>query len=78
MIWILMKNEEGYSLYTCIIADFILRNPIIKNGLQFDVRYDEQMEDFLDQAYERFVAKRDGSTKQRKHAKKAYSELLEV
>lgn len=42
-------------------------------------RYDEQMDEFLDQAYERLVAKREGSTKQRKRAKQAYSEqLLEV
>jgi hypothetical protein len=43
-----------------------------------DVRYDEQMEEFLDQAYERFVARKEGSTKQRKRAKQAYSENLEV
>lgn len=39
------------------------------------------MEEFLDQAYERFVARKEGSTKQRKRAKQAYSEdakLLEV
>ncbi|KDP41776.1 hypothetical protein JCGZ_26794 [Jatropha curcas] len=39
-------------------------------------RYDEQMEEFLDQVYERFVTKKEGSTKQRKRAKKAYSEQL--
>ncbi|KAF5745723.1 putative ribosomal RNA methyltransferase [Tripterygium wilfordii] len=39
-------------------------------------RYDEQMEEILDQAYERFVAKKDGSTKQRKRAKQAYSDQL--
>lgn len=33
-------------------------------------RYDEQMEEFLDEAYDRFVAKKEGSTKQRKRAKK--------
>ena len=47
-----------------------------------DIRYDEQMEEFLDEAYDRFVAKKEGSTKQRKRAKKeAQSEdakLLEV
>ncbi|KAF5448834.1 hypothetical protein F2P56_029333 [Juglans regia] len=37
-------------------------------------RYDEQMEEFLDQAYERFMARKEGSTKQRKRAKQAYSE----
>lgn len=40
------------------------------------------MEEFLDEAYDRFVAKKEGSTKQRKRAKKeAQSEdakLLEV
>ncbi|KAF8013541.1 hypothetical protein BT93_I1398 [Corymbia citriodora subsp. variegata] len=42
-------------------------------------RYDEKMEEFLDQAYERFVARKEGSTKQRKRAKQAYEkdELLE-
>jgi AdoMet-dependent rRNA methyltransferase SPB1 len=47
--------------------------------LCFDVRFDEQMEEILDQAYERFVTKREGSTKQRKRAKLAYAvQLLEV
>lgn len=44
-------------------------------------RYDEQMEEFLDEAYERFVARKEGSTKQRKRARQAYSEkekILEV
>ncbi|KAJ8434522.1 hypothetical protein Cgig2_030145 [Carnegiea gigantea] len=43
-------------------------------------RYDDQLDGFLDEAYERFVAKRDGSTKQRKRAKRAYTdgELLEA
>lgn len=39
------------------------------------------MEDLLDQAYERFVIKKEGSAKQRKRIKKSYdadSELLEV
>lgn len=42
-------------------------------------RYDEQMEEMLDQVYEQFVARREGSTKQRKRAKKKHSEdeLLE-
>lgn len=39
-------------------------------------RFDEQMEEILDQAYERFVTKREGSTKQRKRAKQAYAEQL--
>lgn len=38
------------------------------------------MEEFLDEAYERFVARKEGSTKQRKRAKQAYEkdQLLEV
>ncbi|XP_065865859.1 adoMet-dependent rRNA methyltransferase spb1 [Euphorbia lathyris] len=40
-------------------------------------RYDEKMEEFLDQVYERFAAKKEGSSKQRKRAKNAYSELME-
>ena len=38
------------------------------------------MEEILDQVYEQFVARREGSTKQRKRAKKRHSEdgLLEV
>uniref|UniRef100_A0A7N0ZSP3 Uncharacterized protein n=1 Tax=Kalanchoe fedtschenkoi TaxID=63787 RepID=A0A7N0ZSP3_KALFE len=37
-------------------------------------RYDEQMEDLLDQAYEQFMSKKGGAAKQRKRAKQAYSE----
>ncbi|KAK4771777.1 hypothetical protein SAY86_013552 [Trapa natans] len=37
-------------------------------------RYDEHMEELLDQAYESFVAKKEGSTKLRKRAREAYSE----
>ncbi|GMY10001.1 adomet-dependent rrna methyltransferase spb1 [Fagus crenata] len=37
-------------------------------------RYDEKMEEFLDEAYERFVARKEGSTRQRKRAKKAQAE----
>ncbi|KAK7404431.1 hypothetical protein VNO78_05322 [Psophocarpus tetragonolobus] len=43
-------------------------------------RYDEQMEDLLDQAYERFVIRKEGSSKQRKRIKKSYdaeTQLLE-
>lgn len=36
-------------------------------------RYDEQVEDLLDEAYERFLDKKGGSAKQRKRAKQAYS-----
>lgn len=39
-------------------------------------RYDEKLDKILDEAYERFVAKKDGSTKQRKRAKEAYSDVL--
>lgn len=45
------------------------------------VRYDQQMEEFLDEAYERYAARKGGSTTQRKRAKLAYSEkenLMEV
>lgn len=45
------------------------------------VRYDEQMEVMLDQFYERFVEKKEGSTKQRKRLKEIHSkdsELFEV
>ncbi|CAB4290145.1 unnamed protein product [Prunus armeniaca] len=44
-------------------------------------RYDAQMEDLLDQAYEQYVSKKEGSAKQRKRIKQANSEdaqLLEV
>ncbi|KAM7514708.1 hypothetical protein LguiA_004291 [Lonicera macranthoides] len=37
-------------------------------------RYDEQLEEFLDEAYERFVAKKEGSTMQRKRVKETYAE----
>ncbi|KAA8545988.1 hypothetical protein F0562_020561 [Nyssa sinensis] len=37
-------------------------------------RYDEQLEDFLDEAYERFVARKDGGTKQRKRSKQNYKD----
>ncbi|KAL9227064.1 hypothetical protein vseg_002801 [Gypsophila vaccaria] len=37
-------------------------------------RYDEKMETALDEAYERYVTMKDGSTKQRKRAKKAYDD----
>ncbi|GKV42816.1 hypothetical protein SLEP1_g50183 [Rubroshorea leprosula] len=41
-------------------------------------RYDEQIEEILDQAYDRFVSKKDGSTKQRKRAKQSHSEQLDL
>lgn len=43
-------------------------------------RYDEQIEKLLDEAYESYVAKKEGSTKQRKRSKQAHAkdELLEV
>ncbi|KAK3195479.1 hypothetical protein Dsin_026789 [Dipteronia sinensis] len=37
-------------------------------------RYDAQLEDILDQAYESYVAKKGGSSKQRKRAKQAYAQ----
>ncbi|KAL2537564.1 FtsJ-like methyltransferase family protein [Forsythia ovata] len=37
-------------------------------------RYDEQMDELFDEIYERIVAKQEGSTKQRKRTKQAYSE----
>ncbi|XVF01085.1 hypothetical protein REPUB_Repub04eG0057200 [Reevesia pubescens] len=40
-------------------------------------RYNEQIEEILDHAYEQYVTKKDGSTKQRKRAKQAYSDQLE-
>ncbi|KAK7257950.1 hypothetical protein RIF29_32300 [Crotalaria pallida] len=43
-------------------------------------RYDEQMDEFLEQAYERFVVKKEGAAKQRKRIKKSYdaeNQLLE-
>ncbi|KAE8732191.1 isoflavone reductase-like protein [Hibiscus syriacus] len=38
-------------------------------------RYDEKIEEILDHAYEEYVSKKDGSTKQRKRAKEAYDKL---
>ncbi|XP_057783115.1 adoMet-dependent rRNA methyltransferase spb1 [Salvia miltiorrhiza] len=42
-------------------------------------RYDEQVENLLDEAYERFLTKKDGSSKQRKRSKQDYKDdqLLE-
>ncbi|CAL0304239.1 unnamed protein product [Lupinus luteus] len=43
-------------------------------------RYDEQMDEFLEGAYERFVVKKEGTAKQRKRVKKSYdakNQLLE-
>ncbi|KAH1224552.1 putative rRNA methyltransferase [Glycine max] len=43
-------------------------------------RYNEQMEDLMDKAYERFVIRKEGSAKQRKRIKKSYDakdQLLE-
>lgn len=37
-------------------------------------RYDDQMEQLLEEAYEKYVAKREGSTKQRKRMKQKHSE----
>ncbi|GMI76576.1 hypothetical protein HRI_001327000 [Hibiscus trionum] len=38
-------------------------------------RYDEKIEEILDHAYEEYVSKKDGSTRQRKRAKEAYDKL---
>lgn len=49
--------------------------------LYYFFRYDEHMEELLDQAYESFVSRKEGSAKRRKRVKNAYSdnaELLEV
>uniref|UniRef100_A0A803N063 Putative rRNA methyltransferase n=1 Tax=Chenopodium quinoa TaxID=63459 RepID=A0A803N063_CHEQI len=48
------------------------------NSLILRKLYDEQLDKVLDEAYERFLAKNDGSTKQRKRAKEAYSDVLTV
>ncbi|KAF4391681.1 hypothetical protein CsatB_023113 [Cannabis sativa] len=37
-------------------------------------RYDEKMEEFLEQAYEQYMSKKEGSTKQRKRAKEMHSD----
>lgn len=83
MIWILMKNGDGDSLVPYIELLIALEMSTLKLCiccLNYDVRYDEQMEEMLDQVYEQFVARREGSTKQRKRARKKHSEdeLLEV
>lgn len=54
---------------------------MISNQCYTYIRYDEQMEDLMDQAYERFVVRKEGSAKQRKRIKKSYeaeAQLLEV
>ncbi|KAL0876857.1 hypothetical protein Bca101_026562 [Brassica carinata] len=40
-------------------------------------RYTEQMEEISDEAYERFMVKKEGSARQRKRARQAHSEKLE-
>ncbi|RZC44600.1 hypothetical protein C5167_037551 [Papaver somniferum] len=37
-------------------------------------RYDEQIEDFLDEAYEQYITRKEGSSQQRKRSKKAFDE----
>lgn len=39
-------------------------------------RYDEQVEQLLDEAYEQFVVKKEGKTKQRKRAKQNKDDQL--
>ncbi|KAA0045562.1 hypothetical protein IC582_025161 [Cucumis melo] len=41
-------------------------------------RYDEHMEELLDQAYESFVSRKEGSAKRRKRVKNAYSDNAEL
>ncbi|XP_038901448.1 adoMet-dependent rRNA methyltransferase spb1 [Benincasa hispida] len=41
-------------------------------------RYDEHMEELLDQAYESFISRKEGTAKQRKRARKAYSDDVEM
>jgi len=41
-------------------------------------RYTEQMEEMFDEAYDRYMAKKEGSAKQRKRARQAHAEKLEV
>lgn len=54
---------------------------MIFNKYYTNIRYNEQMEDLMDKAYEKFVIRKEGSTKQRKRIKKSYdaeAQLLEV
>lgn len=49
--------------------------------LDYDFRYDELLDEYLDEAYEQIAAKREAHSKQRKRAKQNYSKgdpLLEV
>lgn len=49
---------------------------------KFSNRYDEQLEEMLDQAYERYITRKGGSTKPTKRAKRVAStdgaDLMEV
>lgn len=61
--------------------NYALISHTISNQCYTDIRYNEQMEDLMDKAYERFVIRKEGSAKQRKRIKKSYdakAQLLEV
>lgn len=84
VIWILRRKESGNYLFGGSILTFNCMTPLLccpmTELLDFAFRYDEQVEDLLDEAYERFLDKKGGSAKQRKRAKQAYSkdDQLEV
>ncbi|KAL2897251.1 AdoMet-dependent rRNA methyltransferase spb1 [Bienertia sinuspersici] len=48
----------------------------LQDGYVDNELYEEQLDKALDDEYERFLAKTDGSTKQRKRAKEAYADVL--
>ncbi|XP_074302017.1 adoMet-dependent rRNA methyltransferase spb1-like [Silene latifolia] len=63
--------------------DDVNNNEVVERGESTDLdsdeereKYDEKLEKILDEAYERYVTRKDGSTKQRKRAKKAYADDL--
>lgn len=78
------SDEERRRYFSYIFGSEIQSRILLLSSHQMiysDIRYDEKMEEFLDQAYERFVARKEGSTRQRKRTKQAYAEdsqLLEV
>lgn len=79
------EEERRRSLFLLFLVGlkhtFYYSGYHLKLEFLFLFRYDEQIEDYLDQAYDHFVIKKDGSTKQRKRAKQMYSEdnqMLEV
>lgn len=84
MTWTLMRSVQGISVLIFLLIGFYVKQCLIMilircccNMLScIFPRYDEKLDKILDEAYERFVAKKDGSTKQRKRAKEAYSDVL--